>query len=126
MNSSWGVLLLAFQRFVDDVAANRPPPPPDEAGANPATLVPELEAALPHWQAAWAKYRGYESGTADLLKTLSDAGVPYASSVRTAVLMTPGALTALEEWLPKVDWLLGALNPAATGIQGDDHSRGRG
>ena len=122
---NWGVLLLAAQKFVEDVKENRAPPAPDSAADFP-TLAVELSAALPQWQAAWTAHRGVVTGLSELLQALADNGVPYAAMARNALLTAPGAMSEAEKWLSEIEWILMRFQPAATGIQGDGPRVGRG
>ena len=116
--ANWGAIIVVAQKVADDIRLNRAPPAPG-ASQSPDALIAELEAILPTWQAAWKAHQGVATGAADLLQHLADNGVPYAGTIRQAILSTPGAIAEAEKWLPTVAWALNAFAPAATGVSGD-------
>ena len=125
-NTNWGALFVFAQKVADEVRLNAAPPAPD-ASSDPVDMLTHLQAVIPAWQAAWVAHQGVATGLADLLERLADSGVPYAATIRNALLSTPGALAEAEKWLPTIIWALTAFKPAAPGIQGDNHFHvGRG
>ena len=90
-NVNWGAIIVVAQKVADDIRLNRAPPAPG-ASQSPGALIAELEAILPTWQAAWRAHQGVATGAADLLQHLADSGVPYAATIRQAILSTPGAI----------------------------------
>lgn len=116
--ANWGAIIVVAQKVADDIRLNRAPPAPG-VSQSPGALIAELEAILPTWQAALKAHQGVATGAADLLLALSDNGVPYAATIRQAILSTPGAIAEAEKWLPTVAWALNAFAPAAAGISGD-------
>ena len=115
--ANWGAIIVVAQKVADDIRLNRAPPAPG-ASQSPGALIAELEAILPTWQAAWKAHQGVATGAADLLQHLADNGVPYAATIRQAILSTPGALAEAEKWLPTVAWALNAFAPAPGGLPG--------
>lgn len=121
----WGSLLRAIQKALDDIKANAPPPPP-AASADLADVLDQINAHLPAVITALRAHQGVLAGADDLLSVLAGAGVTWAADLDAAVLAAPGALTDAQKWLPTILWALTTFAAAPTGIQGDDHSVGRG
>ena len=121
----WGAILRTVQKMAEDLKFNTPPPPP-AASADLADVLDHVNAQLPAIITALRAHQGVLTAADDLLALLNKAGIPYAGDLDAAVLAVPGAASNSQKWLPTILWALTAFQPAAAGIQGDDHHVGRG
>ena len=121
---NWGALLVFAQKVADDIKQSRPPPAPDQSDSA-ESVVEDVIAAVPKWQAAWTKYAGAETAIADILAALAADGVPYAATVRNALLSTPEALAEIKKWGPYIFWFIGPASSSAD-AQNFTHHIGRG
>ena len=123
---TWGALVATFRQMAVHLKSNSPPPPPAES-ADLADALDHIATNLPAVITALRAHQGVLTATDDLLRLLAGAGVSWASTADAAVLAAPGALTDAQKWLPTILWALTAFQPAAPGVQGDNHIHvGRG
>lgn len=118
-------LAQAAQKAVADYKANAPlPVRPPLTGEQMAAGVKKLQALLDEAVPILAAHPGAITAADDILDALDDGGFSWAADVEDGVNAIPGGLSMVRGWLPEAIWLLGAFQPAATGIVGDGPTNG--
>lgn len=119
-------LLVAIEKAEADYKANAPLPPAEPMSE--ADALAALKAAQPKIAAldAWVKaHPGAVRALGRILGELSAQGFTWATELDAALSAGPGALAAADSWVPTVISAFSWVQPAATGIVGDQKPWGQ-
>jgi hypothetical protein len=122
----WPALQAAWELAKADIAANTPlSAAAPLTGAETAQALTEAQDDLADLVALLAARQGYLTAAVRMLTALAEDGAPYASAAAALINALPGLAITANHWAPMVIGFLKTTQPAATGIQGDNHPPGQ-